>query len=563
MKLKLPAMKSTIQQLKLGVSLTATLVFQSLVSQPALADSDVFLESNGLVVIEAESMPVVGQWELRSEVAGFKGTGYLHWTGPIRLAPNAAVDRDAITYHFKIENAGNYEFRFRSYIAGGDSALDSNDSWVRFPTGENIDGELELDGWTKAFQNQFGQWSWGANTEDHVNGGSSQLRQYFSAGVHYLQISGRSTDHAVDRMILFNADLQGFAASIMDNAPESDRVPSENQSENSSEEESGNNEAAESGDGETEQSGNGETEENNDSEAAANESNNNLIVDWLATEEAPEPNVCQSGVLSLALSKQAYVSGGTLSDPGELRVDGVSRTALLGFSLQDVPPTAASAHLEMTVGEDNGHGILMLGLGSHNDWQAGQSADNVPDVSALINEFAGVWESGNRHALPIDPSLLNDETVSILLSMQAGANDMSIVADYDSLAPTLVLNGDNAFCDQYNANRSAREAASESSTQTENTTTNSEATETEVGTEADTENEVGTETEAETTAETGSVEETTDASVSEASNGSGASSDNDSGSGALTLFSGVLLFLLVLLKRSNAIRENLRKPLYY
>jgi len=71
-------MKSTFQQLKLGVGLTATLVCQSLVCQTALADSDVFLESNGLVVIEAESMPVVGQWELRSEVADFKGTGYLH-----------------------------------------------------------------------------------------------------------------------------------------------------------------------------------------------------------------------------------------------------------------------------------------------------------------------------------------------------------------------------------------------------------------------------------------------------------------------------------------------------
>ena len=513
MKLKLPAMKFTFQQLKLGVSLTATLVCQSLFCQMALADSDVFLESNGLVVIEAESMPVVGQWELRSEVANFKGTGYLHWTGPIRLAANAAVDRDAITYHFKIENAGNYEFRWRSYIAGGDSALDSNDSWVRFPTGENVDGELELDGWTKAFQNQFGQWSWGANTEDHVNGGSGQLRQYFSAGVHYLQISGRSTDHAVDRMILLNKDMRGFAASIMDNAPESERIASESQSENSSEEESGD----------------GESEENNDSEETTNETSNNLSVDWLATEEAPEPNVCQSGVLSVALSKQAYVDGGTLTDSGVLRVDDVSRITLLGFSLQDVPPTVASAHLEMTVGEDNGRGILMLGLGSHNDWQVGQSADNVPDTSVLINEYAGAWESGNRHALPIDPSLLNDETVSILLSMQSGANDMSIVAEDDLIAPTLVLNGDSSFCEQYNANRSAREAASESSTESQNTTTNSEESET---VETETETEADTEVEAETTAETESDEETTDASVSEASNESGTSNGNDSGARA-------------------------------
>ncbi len=489
-------------------------------------------------------MPVVGQWELRSEVADFKGTGYLHWTGPIRLAPNAAVDSNAITYHFKIENAGNYEFRWRSYIAGGDSALDSNDSWVRFPTGENIEGELELHGWTKAFQNQFGQWSWGANTEDHVNGGSSQLRQYFSAGEHYLQISGRSTDHAVDRMILFNTDMRGFAASIMNTAPESERIPSEGQSENNSSENNS-----------EEESENSETEENNESEETGSETSNNLIVDWLAAEEAPEPNVCQSGVLSVALSKQAYVDGGTLLDSGELRIDGVSRTTILGFSLQDVPPAVASAHLEMTVGEDNGHGTLMLGLGSHNDWQSGQSSDNVPDTSAVINEYAGAWESGNRHALPIDPSLLNDETLSILLSMQSGANDMSVVADDDLLAPTLVLNGDSSFCDQYYANLSAREAASETSIETDNTTTNSEESET---VETETETEADTEVEAETTAETESDEETTDASVSEASNESGTNNNNSSDTGALTPFASVLLLFLVLLKRSNVIRESLQ-----
>ena len=517
MKLKLPAIKSNFQKLKLGVSLSAALVFQSLIWQTVLADSEVFLESNGLVVIEAESMPVVGPWELRSEVADFKGTGYLHWTGPIRLAPNAAVDNDAITYHFKIDNAGTYEFRWRSYIAGGDSALDSNDSWVRFPTGENVDGELELNSWTKAFQNQFGQWSWGANTEDHVNGGSGQLRQHFSAGEHYLQISGRSTDHAVDRMILFNTDMRGFAASIMDNAAESERTPSESQSENNS------------GEG----SGNGEAEEGNDSDETTTETNDNFIVNWLAADEAPEPGVCESGVLSVALSKQAYVDAGTLTHSDELRVDDVSRTTLLGFSLQDVPPAVTSAHLEMTVGKDNGYGTLTLGLGSHNDWQVGQPADNTPDVSALINEYAGAWESGNRHALPIDPSLLNDETVSILLSMQSGADDMSIVVDDGLLAPTLVLNGDSSFCDQYNANVSAREAASESSTSTEseNTTTDGESTGT-GGTEI--------------TAETGSGEDTTAASVSEASNGSGTSSGSDSETGAFSLFSGVLLLVLLL-----------------
>jgi len=338
----------------------------------------------------------------------------------------------------------------------------------------------------------------------------------------------------VDRMILFNTDMRSFGASVMENAPESERISSESQSENSSQEESGN----------------GEAEQDNGSAETDNETSHNFIVDWLAAEEAPEPNVCQSGILSVALSKQAYVNGGTLTDSGELRADSVSRTTLLGFSLQDVPPTAASAYLEMTVGADNGHGTLMLGLGSHNDWQPGQSADNVPDMGVLINEYAGAWESGNRHALPIDASLLNDETVSIVLLMQSGANDISIVAGDDSQAPTLVLSGDDSFCEQYNTNRSAREAASESSTESLNKPTNSEATDTD-GTKTDT----GTNTEIVT------VTEAEAETASKAFNGAG--SGNGSGSGALTLLSGVLLLVLVLLRlallrRSMAIRELLR-----
>lgn len=165
-------------------------------------------ESGGLVVMEVESVPAAGDWEKRTEIGGFKGTGYYVWEGANAFGV-ATAGRGTLTYRFTINRAGNYQLRWRSRITEGNNATESNDSWVRFPTGRNVAGEQPINTWTKVFMNGVGRWSWASATVDGVG---RPVRQFFSAGQHTMQISGRSRGHAIDQIVLHHYPTVPFSA---------------------------------------------------------------------------------------------------------------------------------------------------------------------------------------------------------------------------------------------------------------------------------------------------------------------------------------------------------------
>jgi len=177
----------------------------------------VFVEQNGRLIVEIESVAPVSDWNATAKFPNFTGEGAFEWTrGGTTGARNA--DAGALTYHFKINTPGNYEFRWRSRIGEGTSGTEANDSWVRFPTGSNIDEEQALNGWTKGFMNQLNAWSWRTVTVDFVG---ESIRQHFTAGEHTLQISGRSHGHVLDRFTLFKYDSVNFNDGTFTNAPQS------------------------------------------------------------------------------------------------------------------------------------------------------------------------------------------------------------------------------------------------------------------------------------------------------------------------------------------------------
>jgi len=166
------------------------------------AHAATYLESGGKVVIEAESAGPATGWSKENKVKGAKGGAYLVWTGANYFS-RANAGRGTLRYTFRVKQPGNYELRWRSYIAEGNNATEANDSWVRFPTGRNISGQHALNGWTKVFMNQLNMWSWSAKTVDNVG---KPLRQFFSAGDHIIEVSGRSHGHAIDRLVMYRYD---------------------------------------------------------------------------------------------------------------------------------------------------------------------------------------------------------------------------------------------------------------------------------------------------------------------------------------------------------------------
>ncbi len=197
------------------VFMSCVVVFCALSLSPSYAAT--FAEKNGVVMMEVESSAPKGGWKLQRSLSGYSGSGYYIWTGTDAFSKGSA-GRGAITYTFRIAKAGNYQMRWRSRIGKGTSRTEHNDSWVRFPTGKNVRGEQALSGWTKVFMNTRDKWVWQSATVDRVG---KSVRQYFSAGVHTVQISGRSSGHAIDKIALYRYDSVSFSASKFDSLPNS------------------------------------------------------------------------------------------------------------------------------------------------------------------------------------------------------------------------------------------------------------------------------------------------------------------------------------------------------
>ena len=179
-----------------------------------------FQESDGLLVIDVESLPPTGQWSVENSIPNFIGNSYYIWRGDNFFSP-ANAGMGTIRFDFRIENAGNYRMRWRSYIGEGNLGSEYNDSWVRFPTGTNVPGEHGINGWTKIYQGHLNTWSWDSWTVDF---NPMAIRQFFPAGDHFFEISGRSTGHALDRIVLHMESIVPFSESRFINAPESRRT---------------------------------------------------------------------------------------------------------------------------------------------------------------------------------------------------------------------------------------------------------------------------------------------------------------------------------------------------
>jgi len=410
----------------------------------ALADT-VFIEQNGRLIVEVESVPAPSDWHQATEFANYTGSGHLEWTGANNNSVRSAGD-GTLTYHFTINTPGNYEFRWRSYIGEGNNGTEHNDSWVRFPTASNVSGELPLNGWTKAFMNTVGDWSWRTVTVDHVG---ELIRQHFTAGEHTIEISGRSRGHVLDRFALFKYDTVRFHEQTFTNAPQSPNT--------------------------------GDEVVVIDPPQPTPEPTTDLNIDTTTDNTvtqiptpAPEPmpqfevsasqhiaNECSDGVISLRPVSDIYIDfNKEINNTGDLRLNDSGLATLLQFDLSSVPATVTSALLTFSTGADAGHGSVLLSAGSHSDWNETNAA-LLPDVSHFIGSFNDNWGQEKRYGLPFDNTLIGTDKATLFMEMAQGSSALSIVPSLGNNEPRLQLTGSGSFCADYDANRSVELAEQE------------------------------------------------------------------------------------------------------
>ncbi|MEO0494023.1 MAG: S-layer homology domain-containing protein [Actinomycetota bacterium] len=220
---------------------------------PATPSTGAFVESGGLVVIEATSLTLPDGWRRFPADAGGDSLqdgatddAYIQWGGPTSY--NKAT-RGVITIDVAISNPGRYRFVWHNAVGIGSSGTDHNDSFLRIdadafygerngsvvcpddmPVSNRCVGDepqgSSTDGHFKVYRSgSTGSFTWRAYTSDHD--AHDLYAEFDEPGTYTIRIAGRSEGHAIDRIVLFRdgneAGDVGFGAATALTVPESAR----------------------------------------------------------------------------------------------------------------------------------------------------------------------------------------------------------------------------------------------------------------------------------------------------------------------------------------------------
>jgi rhamnogalacturonyl hydrolase YesR len=183
-----------------------------LLSIPASAIAQYYLESDGLLVIEAESTDISSAFLYESDLPGYKGTGYLRSKFEFRSAPGFR----SIRYPVYIRNAGTYQIALRSRADAEGTDTPANSSFVRLldEAGSPVlpvpnANVASTDSWYSLYNSAGGDWS--HPTSNNATAPRALGWEMETDSEYTLEVSIRSKDHLLDRVILWDRSLYSFA----------------------------------------------------------------------------------------------------------------------------------------------------------------------------------------------------------------------------------------------------------------------------------------------------------------------------------------------------------------
>ena len=157
-----------------------------------------FIEEEGLIVMEAESVPRSNNWQLESTEEGFAGDGYLRYVGSNKFNEPGS---DILEFQIVITNPGKYRmFTFISHL-GAPETDQENDVWTKMDDGEwikTVHGGLYID---LGFSHHT---TWVMNGPDGEEFSNPEYE--LTAGIHTFYISGRSFNVRLDRIHIWKDD---------------------------------------------------------------------------------------------------------------------------------------------------------------------------------------------------------------------------------------------------------------------------------------------------------------------------------------------------------------------
>ncbi|MGF1445243.1 MAG: Ig-like domain-containing protein [Pikeienuella sp.] len=211
---------------------------------PDPAPAGAFLEQDGIVVIEMESLDLPQGWETAATYDQSvspninnpdeaTGAGFVVWQGKQDFSGGSAGDNGLVEIEIEIETPGLYRFDWRSQVGNGTDGTEHNDTWVKidadafygiqgggssyvhprgtadndYPAGSTFPEGASGDGFFKVYSSGANNWKWSARTSD--SDAHDIYARFDTPGTYTVTVAARSSSHAIDRMILVNEAVFG------------------------------------------------------------------------------------------------------------------------------------------------------------------------------------------------------------------------------------------------------------------------------------------------------------------------------------------------------------------
>ena len=185
-----------------------------------------YLEEQGMVIIEAESLSLKESWNTSTSRSSYTGEGYIYWNGS-EYFNNTSHGRISTRVH--ISHPGIYRFDWWVGIGYGSSGTEHNDTWLKIEAddfyGYRTNGDSyvhpkplcqepgsydcpngsSLDGYFKIYGGPLNGWIWKAVTSDNED--HNIYAKFDREGVYSIHIAARSSHHCIDRMVIYNVGM--------------------------------------------------------------------------------------------------------------------------------------------------------------------------------------------------------------------------------------------------------------------------------------------------------------------------------------------------------------------
>lgn len=402
-----------------------------------------YTNANGRVVIEAEQLNLGNTaWQEQANFNGYTGNSYIIWKGNDQFGnPGTGV----ISTKINITEPGTYAFQWRSKVGLGNNSTEHNDSWLRFPDAADFYGKKGNSivypkgsgktpapegagggGWFKVYLSNSTDWTWISKTSD--NDAHDIFVKFDNAGEYTMQISGRSKEHAIDRIVLYKQGNNNPTSLTHAETPCTDNGGNDNN------EDAGNscNVGSPCDDGNA-CTTNDIYDANCDCVGAFQDSDGDGICN--SNDECPNDasNTCNNppppppsneNEQFLTTIHDAYLQNGTRYDNTLLRIESNRRVSYLMFDLDQVQGKIETAELQLWVENDAGNGGIEIALGDSNNWlETNISNSNKPNVSRVLANVNRTYGSGTLQRFTLN-NLPSSGTVSLIVTHKSG-NDVS------------------------------------------------------------------------------------------------------------------------------------------